>query len=227
MVRGPGHGGLTFVGQGVRGSATMSSDIPSSYRPRPPAEAQPWWRLFVDRQVLTGIAAAALLGLGYVVVDFKSFGLGAAAAPAGEFALAPVEGLRGRNGLPLPGISERDVRGAVSIVNVWAAWCPYCRAEHATLMAFSRDARVRVLGVTYRDTPDNIRNYLVGAGVPYDALGHDPDGRMSKALGVRGVPTTFVLDRNGQVVRALAGALDPERVKRELLPAIDEAISRR
>jgi cytochrome c biogenesis protein CcmG/thiol:disulfide interchange protein DsbE len=94
-------------------------------------------------------------------------------------------------------------------------------------MAFSQDARVRVLGVTYRDTPENIRDYLAKAGVPYDALGHDPDGRMSKALGVRGVPTTFVLDRNGQVVRAMAGAMDPGRVKRELLPAIDDALARR
>jgi cytochrome c biogenesis protein CcmG/thiol:disulfide interchange protein DsbE len=190
-------------------------------------EARPWWSLLLDRQVLMGLAAAALLGAAYLVADLKGFGLGASAAPQGEFALAPVDGLRGRNGLPLPGITQRDVRGAVSVVNVWAAWCPYCRSEHATLMAFSRDARVRVLGVTYRDTPENIRNYLATAGVPYDALGHDPDGRMSKALGVRGVPTTFVLDRNGQVVRAMAGALDPGRVKSELLPAIDDALTRR
>ncbi|MCZ8104178.1 MAG: redoxin family protein [Burkholderiales bacterium] len=205
----------------------MSSDTPSSYRPRPPGEAQPWWSLLLDRQVLLGLVAAAVLGAVYLVADRKGFSLGAAAAPQGEFALEPVDGLRGRNGLPLPGITQRDLRGAVSVVNVWAAWCPYCRSEHATLMAFSQDARVRVLGVTYRDTPENIRDYLAKAGVPYDALGHDPDGRMSKALGVRGVPTTFVLDRNGQVVRAMAGAMDPGRVKRELLPAIDDALARR
>lgn len=204
----------------------MSTDMPSSYRPRPPADARPWWTLLLDRQVLIGLAAVALLGATYLVADRKGFSLGAAAAPAGEFTLPPIEGLRGRNGLPLPGISERDVRGAVSVVNVWAAWCPYCRGEHDTLMAFSRDARVRFLGVTYRDTPENIRNYLVTAGVPYDALGHDPEGRMSKALGVRAVPTTLVLDRHGQVVRSLVGGMDPERVKRELMPAIDEAISR-
>jgi cytochrome c biogenesis protein CcmG/thiol:disulfide interchange protein DsbE len=206
----------------------MSSDTPSSYRPRPPGEAPPWWSLFLDRQVLLGLVAAAVLGAVYLVADRKGFSLGAAAAaPQGEFALEPVDGLRGRNGLPLPGITQRDLRGAVSVVNVWAAWCPYCRSEHSTLMAFSQDARVRVLGVTYRDTPENIRDYLAKAGVPYDALGHDPDGRMSKALGVRGVPTTFVLDRNGQVVRAMAGAMDPGRVKRELLPAIDDALARR
>ncbi len=204
----------------------MSSDTPSSYRPRPPGGAQPWWSLLRDRQVLLGLAAAVVLGAVYLAADRKGFSLGAAAAPQGEFALEPVDGLRGRNGLPLPGITQRDLRGAVSVVNVWAAWCPYCRSEHATLMAFSQDARVRVLGVTYRDTPENIRDYLATAGVPYDALGHDPDGRMSKALGVRGVPTTFVLDRNGQVVRAMVGAMDPGRVKRELLPAIDDALAR-
>ncbi len=206
----------------------MASDESSSFRPLPQPAARPWWTVILDRHVLAGLAVVALLAAGYVVADRKGFrlGLGAAAAPAGDFALAPVDGLRGRDGQPLPGITQRDVRGAVSVVNVWAAWCPYCRAEHDTLMAFSRDARVRVLGVTYRDTPDNIRDYLAVAGVPYAALGHDPDGRMSRALGVRAVPTTLVLDRNGTVVRSLPGGMTPDRVKRELLPAIDEALSR-
>ena len=191
-----------------------------------PAATHPWWALLLDRHVLAGVGILLLVAAGYVGLQRTGLGLRAAAAPAGDFALAPVEGLRGRNGLPLPGITQRDVRGAVSVVNVWAAWCPYCRAEHDTLMAFSRDARVRVLGVTFRDTPENVRTYLQGAGVPYDALGHDPDGRMSRALGVRAVPTTLVLDRHGNVVRSLVGGMDAQRINRELLPAIDEALGR-
>ena len=191
----------------------------------PPAP-QPWRALLLDRHVLAGVAILLLVGGGLVGLQRTGLGLRAAAAPAGDFALAPIEGLRGRNGMPLPGITQRDVRGAVSVVNVWAAWCPYCRAEHDTLMAFSRDARVRVLGVTFRDTPENIRAYLLGAGVPYDALGHDPDGTMSRALGVRAVPTTLVLDRHGAVVRTLVGGMDAQRIRNELQPAIDEALGR-
>ncbi|MHB2168031.1 TlpA family protein disulfide reductase [Alsobacter sp. R-9] len=177
------------------------------------------------RFVLTAALAAA--GLGGVLALLAGRGSArGGGVPEGDFILPAVEGLRGPDGGPLPGITRRTLTGVVTVMNVWASWCPYCRGEHGTLMAYSRDSRVNFVGVVYRDTPEAVRAYLLGAGVPYRALGHDPQGIMSRALGIRGVPTTVVLDRRGAAVRKLAGGLDAERIRRELLPAIDEAILR-
>lgn len=184
-------------------------------------------RLAASRRAVLGLGAAGALLAGAYIVRRKGWPrFTPAGMPAGPFTLAPVEGLRARDGGPLPSFSRADVEGGISVVNVWASWCPYCRSEHQTLMGFARTNETRFLGLAYEDAADKVRSYLSTAGVPYDALGLDENRRYSVALGVVSVPTTLVLDRRGNVVKSLPGPMTQDRVSAELFPAIEAAKGR-
>lgn len=181
-------------------------------------------RLGASRRALLGLGAAGALLAGSYIVRRKGWPrFTPAGMPAGPFTLAPVEGLLARGGGPLPSFSRADIESAVSVVNVWASWCPYCRSEHQTLMEFARTEQTPFFGLLYEDTADKARSYLSAAGVPYDAVGVDENRRYAIALGIVSVPTTIVLDRRGMVAKTLQGPLTPDRIRADLLPAIEAA----
>ncbi len=139
--------------------------------------------------------------------------------PAPEFALAPLEGLRDASG-SIPGLSRGDLvipagegGASVSIVNVWASWCVPCRDEHPVLMELARDERVRVLGINYKDRPENARRFLGALGNPYSAVGVDPNGRSAIDWGVYGVPETFIVDRDGIIRHKHIGPILPHQME--------------
>ena len=84
-------------------------------------------------------------------------------APATD--LPPVAGLE-RDGKPVPGLAAADFKGAVTVLNVWASWCEPCRDEAPLLMQLTQDRRVRVVGINYKDDPDNARRFLGRYGDP-------------------------------------------------------------
>ena len=125
--------------------------------------------------------------------------------------------------LGVPGFDTADLKGQVSVVNVFASWCIPCRAEHPLLMALNDFADVRLLGINQADAPENARAFLAELGNPYAAVGADRDRRISIDWGVYGVPETFVVDPNGIITFKHVGPLTPETVERDLLPAIARA----
>jgi cytochrome c biogenesis protein CcmG, thiol:disulfide interchange protein DsbE len=136
--------------------------------------------------------------------------------PAPEFALAPLEGLRGDSG-QLPGLTRADLVAGegdprVSIVNVWASWCVPCRDEHPVLMELAKDERLRVFGINYKDRPENARRFLGALGNPYHAVGVDENGRSAIDWGVYGVPETFIVDRNGVIRHKHIGPILPHQM---------------
>src|SRR6188472_1545460 len=96
--------------------------------------------------------------------------------PAPNTPLPPLEGLL-RDGAPLPGIVAADLKGAVSLVNVWASWCVPCRDEAPLLLKLAEDNRIRVIGINYKDEPTNARRFIGRYGNPYAAVGVDGSGR--------------------------------------------------
>lgn len=139
--------------------------------------------------------------------------------PAPEVVLAALPGLN-RAGVPVPGFDVAELKGKPTLVNVWASWCGPCRDEHPLLMEIAEDPRLRLVGLNYKDAPDNARRFLGQYGLPYAAVGVDPKGRAAIDWGVYGVPETFVLDRNGVIVHKFVGPLTAETVKNTLLPLI-------
>ena len=91
----------------------------------------------------------------------------------------------------MPGLDPADFKGKVSIVNVWASWCVPCHDEAPLLTELGKDKRFQIVGINYKDAPDNARRFLGRYGNPFGAVGVDGNGRASIEWGVYGVPETF------------------------------------
>ena len=143
-------------------------------------------------------------------------------APATE--LPPVTGLE-REGKPVPGIASADFAGRVTLVNVWGSWCEPCRDEAKFLMRLAEDSRLRVVGINYKDQPDNARRFLGRYGNPFVAAGADANGRASIEWGVYGVPETFVIGRDGRIAFKLVGPITADNFDAVMKPAIEKAIA--
>ncbi|OYX14350.1 MAG: thiol:disulfide interchange protein [Rhizobiales bacterium 32-66-8] len=138
--------------------------------------------------------------------------------------LAPLPPLAGlvENGQPVPGLTPADFAGKVTLVNIWASWCAPCREEHPLLMALARDPRVRLVGINYKDAPDNARRFLGQFGLPYAAVGVDPNGRAAIEWGVYGVPETFLVAPDGTIAHKFVGPLTEAAIRTTLLPLVDK-----
>jgi cytochrome c biogenesis protein CcmG/thiol:disulfide interchange protein DsbE len=143
--------------------------------------------------------------------------------PAPQTALPALDGLAG-NGVPIPGLDPAAFKGKVSVVNVWASWCVPCHDEAALLVALGRDKRLQLVGINYKDAPDNARRFLGRYGNPFGIVGVDGNGRAAIEWGVYGVPETFVVGRDGTIVYKMVGPVTPENIDSELRVAIDKAL---
>ena len=116
-----------------------------------------------------------------------------------------------------------DLRGRVVLLNFWATWCVPCRAEIPELNALNRDLEARgltVVGVTTSDTADVVREYQQDVKQDYRiALG---DEEAASKYGVVGLPTTFVIDREGRVRARIVGERKRAGFESAILPLLDE-----
>ncbi len=147
--------------------------------------------------------------------------------PVPDFALPPLDGIA-RDGQPVPGFAAAELRtpGKVTVVNVWASWCVPCRQEHPVLGLLEKDPRVRLVGLNYKDQPENARRFLAALGNPYKAIGADEKGRVGIDWGVYGVPETFVVDATGTITYKFVGPLSETSLREVLSPEIDKAMRR-
>lgn len=141
--------------------------------------------------------------------------------PAPDFALPAVDGLND-GGAPIPGLATADLKGEVTLVNVWASWCVPCRDENPMLLELERQGH-RVVGINYKDAPENARRFLGEFGNPFSAVGADRNGKAAIDWGVYGVPETFVVDPEGTIVHKHVGPFTAEDLTETLVPAIEAA----
>ena len=102
--------------------------------------------------------------------------------------------------------SNKDLIGHVTLVNVWASWCFACRQEHETVKRLSRNG-VRIIGLNYKDEPDDAKQWLAKLGNPYQRIAVDYDGRIGIDWGVYGAPETFLIDQQGIIRHKVIGPL--------------------
>ncbi|WP_309082725.1 DsbE family thiol:disulfide interchange protein [Chelativorans sp.] len=141
--------------------------------------------------------------------------------PAPQTELPPLEGL------PLPGVDPADFAGKVTLVNVWGSWCVPCRQEHPLLMELAGESDIRLVGLNYKDQPENARRFLGELGNPFDAIGVDRTGRGAIEWGVYGVPETFLVGPDGRIRYKHVGPFTPESLREDLMPQIEQALSER
>jgi len=133
--------------------------------------------------------------------------------PVPQFQLAPVKGRA-------LGLSSDDLRGEVSIVNVFASWCTACRDEHPLWMELAQQRALPIHGLNYKDRPEDAARWLNELGDPYTRTGADRDGRVGIDWGVYGVPETFVVDKQGMIRDKIIGAITRKTVDERLLPLV-------
>ena len=143
--------------------------------------------------------------------------------PVPEFSLSALDGLA-KEGEPIPGFSSADLRGGVSLVNIFASWCVPCRQEHPFIEKLGEDPRLRVFGINYKDTPENARQFLGEFGNPYAAVGVDERGRGSIDWGVYGVPETFLVDAEGIIRHKIIGPITEQSLSEVLMPEIEKLL---
>ncbi|MBA3325385.1 MAG: DsbE family thiol:disulfide interchange protein [Rhodobacteraceae bacterium] len=120
-----------------------------------------------------------------------------------------------------PAPTDADLRtGAVTLVNVWASWCGPCRVEHPFLSELSA-AGTPVIGLNYKDPPEQALGFLAELGDPYAAIGADPTGRIALDWGIYGVPETFVVAGDGTILLRHPGPLTPEVIAARVAPLLD------
>lgn len=107
----------------------------------------------------------------------------------------------------------------ILLLNVFASWCESCNIEHKMLMKIYRDYHVKIFGIAYKDTPDNVMAFLKKNGNPYLAIGDDKLGDVAIDLGVYGTPETFVI-RDGKIIYRYIGVLDQQAWDERIYPLI-------
>ena len=143
--------------------------------------------------------------------------------PAPQTVLPALEGLVA-NGAQIPGLDPAVFKGKVSVVNVWASWCVPCHDEAPLFSQLAKDNRLQMVGINYKDGPDNARRFLGRYGNPFGIVGVDGNGRASIEWGVYGVPETFVVGREGTILYKLVGPVTPDNINAVLKVEIDKAL---
>lgn len=123
-------------------------------------------------------------------------------------------------------VTPADFAGQVWVLNVWASWCVACQLEHDVFLRERLPEGVAFVGLNYKDDAQNAVEWLRRmGGNPYQLIIQDQKGRLGMDLGVYGVPETFVINRQGQVVHRFTGALDEAMFREQLVPKVREAMS--
>ncbi|MEH2473203.1 cytochrome c biogenesis protein CcmG/thiol:disulfide interchange protein DsbE [Nitrobacteraceae bacterium AZCC 2161] len=187
-------------------------------------QALPKRRLFLMALPLLGFAVmAALFWFRLGAGDPAKLPSALIGRPAPQTALPALEGLAS-NGAPIPGLDPAVFKGRVSVVNVWASWCVPCHEEAPLLTTLGQDKRLQLVGINYKDSPDNARRFLGRYGNPFGIVGVDGNGRAAIEWGVYGVPETFIVGRDGRIAYKLVGGVTPENFDSVLKVEIDKAL---
>ena len=101
-----------------------------------------------------------------------------------------------------------EARGQVTLVNIWATWCIPCRAEMPAMEKLYHELGpkgLRILAVSIDDgDPKDVRSFVTELGLTFEIL-HDKTGDIQRVYQTTGVPESFLLDRNGVIVKKVIG----------------------
>lgn len=163
--------------------------------------------------LFAGLAVAFAVGLGLNPREVPSNRID---KPVPTFELAALPGL------DAPGLASTDLGGEVTLVNVFASWCVPCLAEHPLLVGLARAHALRIVGINYKDKPEDALAWLRRHGNPYARIGADREGRTGIDFGISGVPETFIVDKSGRIAYQHIGPLTAEVIEDEVLPLVEE-----
>ncbi len=160
-----------------------------------------------------GLVALLFYGLG---TDPRKVPSPLVGKPAPRFSLPALQD-------PNRTVSDAELKGKISLVNVWASWCVSCRAEHEELMKLSRQEKdIQIIGLNWKDDPVDATRMLRTFGDPYVVSAFDPDNKVGIHWGVYGAPETFVVDTRGIIRYKHIGPINRQVWEQTLRPLMQE-----
>ena len=123
---------------------------------------------------------------------------------------------------PAQNAAPENMRGKPWLLNVWASWCVSCRVEHHLLVRLAERHGAAIVGLNYKDKPEDAKQWLAERGDPYVFSALDEQGKAGLDWGVYGVPETFVIDADGIIRHKHIGPLEEEDIRRDILPLLAE-----
>ncbi|KQW27942.1 thiol:disulfide interchange protein [Rhizobium sp. Root274] len=138
---------------------------------------------------------------------------------------APALELAALEGSDRPALNTAAIAGKLTLVNVFASWCVPCREEHPLLLALSKDPRITLVGINYKDRNDNALRFLGELGNPFQAIGVDPNGKAAIDWGVYGIPESYLVAPDGTILFKKVGPFDQASIDTQLIPAIEKALA--
>jgi cytochrome c biogenesis protein CcmG/thiol:disulfide interchange protein DsbE len=167
-------------------------------------------RFLVPSIVFAGLVGFFIVGLQLNPGEIQSPLIG---KPAPAFTLESL-------GNPALKVGSADFAGHPWLLNVWATWCAGCRDEHETLMAITRQKRLPMVGLNWRDDRRLALQWLDRLGNPYMSIAYDSDGRTAIDWGVYGAPETFLIGADGTVLQKHVGSITLEAWERDFVPLL-------
>jgi len=98
------------------------------------------------------------------------------------------------------------------LLNIWSSWCVPCRKEHPILMELKNNDKLKVIGMNYKDSKENAKNFLNELGNPYDKIIFDSKGTNAIEWGAYGVPESFLINNN-KIIKKYIGPLNKASIE--------------
>lgn len=119
-------------------------------------------------------------------------------------------------------LTEADVKGEISIINVFGTWCPPCAVEHPVIMDIAETGRVRVIGLAWQrnNSREDAVRWLKRLGDPYELVIFVKYAGLVSALGVTKAPETYLLDKSGRLIHRHDGQMSWQVWEEDFLPLI-------
>lgn len=168
------------------------------------------WRYFLPLALLLALGVLLFAGIGRDPSKLPSPLIG---KPAPAFDLPVLADDMRR-------VSSTELEGRAYLLNVFASWCATCQAEHPVLKAFAAEGLIPVIGLNWKDRPDDAIRWLGRHGNPYEVVLADPSGAIGIDFGVYGTPETFLVDAGGTIRFKHVGNLTPEVIDRDIRPLL-------
>lgn len=173
---------------------------------------------FLTVIVISAVFGAYLWQVGPGGKDISTLPSAMIDKPVPDFILPPIEGRQ-------DGLNSSHLKRGVSLVNVWASWCPPCRVEHPFLMELARNG-VAIYGTNYRDKPADAERFLRNLGDPYQKIGADITGRVSIDWGIYGYPETFIVDQSGRIRYRHVGPITRDVIDKLIQPLLTKIVKK-
>jgi cytochrome c biogenesis protein CcmG/thiol:disulfide interchange protein DsbE len=119
-------------------------------------------------------------------------------------------------------LASKELRGVPYVLNFWASWCPPCREEAPLIQRTwreARDRRVLFVGLNMQDLRQDARDFIADFDVDYLNI-RDPSNEVARRFGVTGLPETFFVSADGQVVAHVIGVVSTQQLQAGMAAAV-------